>query len=78
MRQWSMDQKGSEFFFLLGGAGEVGRGDYFFVFYVPNVFSSSFQNVPQIPNVFHKMFPIPAHKCPICFAQKLSSFQLYR
>jgi hypothetical protein len=81
LHQWgdgAWTKKAQGFFFSWEGPGKSGMGIFCFVFYVPNVFSSSSQNIPQITDVFHKMFPIPAHKCPIYFAQKLSSFQLYR
>lgn len=57
--------EGLRFFFLLG-FGRVGEEGFFFLIYfwwgfVPDVFPSEFQNVPQAPNVFPKTFPIAPH-----------------
>ncbi len=40
--------------------------DFFHFFLVPNVFSLC---PLQVPNVFHKMFSITPHFCPICFGK---------
>jgi hypothetical protein len=43
-----------------------GRGqlDFLGMFWVPNVFNSTFQSAPQVPYVFLNMFPIATHFVP--------------
>jgi hypothetical protein len=47
----------------------VGGSFLLFFFLVPNVFSSCSLEVPQVPNLFPKEFPIAPQFYPIWFAQ---------
>jgi hypothetical protein len=73
--------QGALHFFLLS-LGVWGWGGFFPILpwfsmcshHVPNEFSSGFQYVPQVPNVFPNMFSIAPHFYPICFAKCCAPF----
>jgi hypothetical protein len=61
MRRHSMD---SIFFCLARGGGRL----FLFVLLFPNVFPSCSHEVPQVPKLFPKTFPIAPQLYPIWFA----------
>jgi len=78
MGRLSMHSKCLDFFpfkFWVG-VGERGE-DLSHFFFVPNMFSSSSQYVPYVPNVFPKGVPNSTSLNPICFAKKSSPSLLY-
>jgi len=65
MGRFSMHSKCVDFFLLSFGGPRI----FFHFSFVPNMFLSSSQYAPWVPNVFPKGFPNSTRFNPTCFAQ---------